>query len=345
MKMKKMTAILAASIMLISLAGCGGSGQQSDQKNTSSQSASAAAEASSAKASGEKKTIGVSLYTTGDVFDRILYEAMLEYADEHKDELELMVLNAQANVNTQLSEVEQLINSGCDSIVFWPGDVDGCSPASLQINESGIPLVCVNTSTTEGEYVYVGSDDYESGYLQGKWLAENLPENATYCYLMGPIGHSAQIGRKKGCEDALKERTDVKLLAEMTGEWDRGKGMNITDDWLKAHPDVTAIVCQNDNMALGAVESVRTANKLDDVIVVGTDATEEACAAIKSGDMEMSVYQNAHDQGYNCIDVALQLANGTYNGEDYIIPYETVTPDNVDEFIEMYKSMNSESDS
>lgn len=317
--------MLSSALMLGTMAACGNTGNAGAGKED------------------DKLLIGVSLYTTGDVFDRILYEAMCEYAEENKDKMELMVLNAQANVNTQLSEVEQLINSGCDAIVMWPGDVDGCSPATLQINQANIPLVCVNTSTTQGEYVYVGSNDYESGSLQGEWLAENLPENATYCYLMGPIGHSAQIGRKQGVEDALKKRPDVKKLAEMTGEWDRAKGMNITDDWLKAYPDVTAIVAQNDNMALGAVEAVRTANKQDNIIVVGTDATEEACASIKSNKLKMSVYQNAHDQGYNCIKVACGLVDGSHNGEDYIIPYETVTDENVDEYIKMYETMNSNS--
>lgn len=331
--MKKLVALLLAGVMTLSMVACGGAEEKAEEP------AATEAEAGEEKASGEKILIGVSLYTTGDVFDRVLYEAMLEYAEENSDKVELMVLNAQSNVSTQLSEVEQLINSGCDAIVFWPGDVDGCSPATHQINEAGIPLVCVNTRTTEGEFVYVGSDDYESGYMQGEWLAENLPENATYCYLMGPIGHSAQIGRKQGVEDALKDRTDVKMLAEMTGEWDRAKGMNITDDWLKAHPDVTAIVSQNDNMALGAVEAVRTANKLDEIIVVGVDATEEACASIKTGDLKMSVYQNAHDQGYYAIDVAAGLVDGTFDGEDYIIPYVPVTPDNVDEYIDMYESM------
>lgn len=334
-KMKKLVVLLLTGMMTCSMAACGGTEEKAES------STDAAAVQNDEKTDGEKMLIGVSLYTTGDVFDRILYEAMLEYADENSDKMELMVLNAQANVNTQLSEVEQLVNSGCDAIVMWPGDVDGCSPAALQVNEAGIPLVCVNTSTTEGEYVYVGSDDYESGYMQGGWLAENLPENATYCYLMGPIGHSGQIGRKKGVEDALEERTDVTMLAEMTGEWDRAKGMNITDDWLKAHPDVTAIVSQNDNMALGAVEAVRTANKQDDVIVVGTDATAEACASIAAGDLEMSVYQNAHDQGYNCIRVACGLVDGTLHGEDYLIPYVPVTQDNVEEYIAMYEDMES----
>ena len=327
--MKKSIVMLILGIMVCSMTACGGN-------NGSEDSGEKAAD------NGDKKIIGVSLYNTGDVFDRILYEAMQEYANEHSNEIELMVLNAQANVNTQLSEVEQLINSGCDAIVMWPGDVDGCSPAAIQINEADIPLVCVNSRTTEGEYTYVGSDDYESGYLQGEWLAENLPENAVYCYLMGPIGHSAQIGRKEGMQDALSKRPDVTMLAEMTAEWDRAKGMNLTDDWLKTYPDVTAIVSQNDNMALGAVEAVRTAGRLEDVIIVGTDATEEACASIVSGDLEMSVYQNAYDQGYHSIEVAQSLAEGTYDGEDFLIPYETVTKDNVEEYVTMYEEMGSE---
>lgn len=92
-------------------------------------------------------------------------------------------------------------------------------------------------------------------------------------------------------------------------------------------------------MALGIVETLRTANKLDDVIVVGTDATEEACQSIKRGDLSMSVYQNAYDQGNKSAEVALKTALGEWSGEDYEIPFEAVDSSNVDEYLAVYESM------
>lgn len=289
--------------------------------------------------SKEKVFVGATFGNIGDVFDRLLYEAMLRYVDENSDILEFQMVNATGDVNLQLSQAEQLINNGIDVMIMWAQDAEGATPAVEMANAKGIPVVCVNTQTAGGDFVYVGSDDYVSGVIQGEWLAENLPENATYCYFMGPMGHTAQIGRKAGVEDVLAEkRPDVKMLAEMPADWQRDKAMNIADDWLKAYPDVTAFVSQNDNMALGIVEALRTANRMDDIIVTGTDATEEACDSIKSGELAMSVFQNADAQGYKAVEVAVKLALGEWDEGDFDIPYEMVDSSNVDQYIEMYKS-------
>lgn len=325
---KKWFVLLAMFVIALIATACSGGGASSSNGGDKSQPADS---------SKEKILIGFSLQNTGDVFDRILYEGAMEYEKEHSDEVELQVLNAQGDVNVQLTNVDQLINSKVKAIVLWPRDVDALIPAVEAANEAGIPVVCVNTKTNGGEYTYVGSDDYQAGIIQGEWLAENLPENAKFCYLMGPIGHSGQIGRKKGLNEVLAEkRPDVEMLAEQTAEWDRAKAMNITDDWLKSFPDVTAIVSQNDNMALGAIEAVRTADKLDSIIVTGTDATEEACNSIKAGDLSMSVFQNARNQGYYSIDVALGLAKGAYQDGDMDIPFEAVDAGNVETYLEQY---------
>ncbi len=326
--------LLALMILTVMVQGCGNA-TGGVAKDAGSDAPKASGEASS----GAKKIkIGMSLGAIGDVFDRLLYEGVLQYAEENKDTIDLMVLDAKGDVNTQLSNVEQLINSKVDAILLWPYEKDPLTVAVEMANEKSIPVVCVNTSTSGGEYTYVGSDDIESGNIQGEWLAENLPQNATYVYIMGPMGHSAQIGRKVGVEEILSQkRPDVKMVAEQSGAWDRAKGLSITEDYLKAYPDITAIVCQNDNMALGALEALRTTNKIGEIMVVGTDATEEACEKIKIGELDMSVFQNAFGQGYKGLEVALKCATGEWKDGDFIIPYEEVDKTNVDEFIKKYE--------
>ena len=115
--------------------------------------------------------------------------------------------------------------------------------------------------------------------------------------------------------------------------------MDIANDWMKAFPDVTAFVSQNDNMALGIIEALRSANKLEDILVVGTDATEEACASIKDGELAMSVYQNAWEQGNKSAEIAYKTALGEWDGSDYEIPFEAVDASNVDEYIALYESL------
>jgi inositol transport system substrate-binding protein len=329
--------IMVIALAAIVLSGCTQNEAKGQAKETKVEEAAASKEAVTEET--RKVKVGVSLGYVSDAFDALLYKGMMDYAEENKDTLEVMVLDAKGDANTQISNVEQLLISKIDSLLLWACEKDPLTVAVEDANQKNIPVICVNTSTSGGKFTYVGSDDVESGIIQGEWLADNLPENATYCYIMGPIGHSAQIGRKEGLEQVLSERRpDVKMLSEQSGLWDRAKGLAITEDYLKSFPDVTAIVAQNDNMALGTVEALRTANKLGKIIVAGTDATEEACMKIKAGELDMSVFQNAYEQGYRGLDVAYKTAKGEWKEGDLIIPYEKVDKTNVDEYIKRYQA-------
>jgi len=335
--MKKTTIFILLAIMLAFIAaGCAPSA--SEPSSEPPKASESTAQTESATASEKKIVIGVSLGTVQDVFDRVLLTGINQFLDENKDKVETIVSEAKGDENTQLTNVDQLINSKVDILLLWPLAQDSLSSAVLKANEAGIPVVCVNTFTNEGEFVYVGSDDVDAGIIQGNWLIENIPQNAKYCYLVGPPGHSAQLGRRKGLEQTfIKERPDVTKLAEQIGEWKREKALSITEDWIKAFPDMNVIVSQNDNMILGSIEAARTVGKLKDIITVGVDATEEACIKIKEGELTMSVFQNAKLQGYKSMEVCLQIAQKTWNGGDkLIIPFEAVDKSNVDKYIEFY---------
>lgn len=331
---KQICTILAVLLCAVMFLSACGSNSSTPAPSTS------VPDGSTSETPAGKIKIGASFGSSGDVFDRILYEGMQQFMDENESKVDFQMLNALGDTNVQLTNVDQLIASGIDVLILWPYDVNALTPAVEKANEKGIPVVCVNTKTTGGEFVYVGSDDVSAGRIQGEWLAENLPENASYCYFMGPIGHSGQIGRKQGLEEVLAEkRPDVTKLAEQTGNWQRDKAMDIANDWMKSFPEVTAFVSQNDNMALGIIEALRSANKMDDIIVVGTDATEEACGSIKNDELAMSVYQNAWEQGSKSAEIAYKTALGEWDGTDYEIPFEAVDAANVDEYIAMYESM------
>ena len=331
---------LAIILVICLFAGCGSSTEGSKDTESSVSSEAVSVEESEnveEKKDGETIKIGVALANIGDVFDRALYEGMMSVEEKYGDKIELLVLDAKGDVSTQIANMEQLINSKMDVIVLWPNEKDALSVGVQTANDANIPVICVNTFTSGGEFIYVGSDDVDAGRIQGEWMAENFPENATYCYIMGPIGHSGQIGRKQGLEEVLAEkRPDIKLLAEQTGLWDRAKGLSLAEDYLKSYPEVTAFASQNDNMALGIVEALRTVDKIGEVMVLGTDGSEEACVKIKEGEMSMSVFQNARLQGSESIEVALGVAEGTWSGEDLIIPFEAIDASNVDQYLEMY---------
>lgn len=182
----------------------------------------------------------------------------------------------------------------------------------------------------------MGSENIESGEMQGEYLAKTLPENAKVLYMMGTAGNSPTIDRQQGLHDALEAagRTDVEFLAEKDADFDKAEGMQLMEDWIQSFPEFDAVIAANDQMALGAMEALKGADRLEGVQVVGVDGVDEALTAIKAGEMAMTAFQNCDAQAKACIEVLDKLASGEKVTEDVLVPYEVVTADNVDEYLE-----------
>lgn len=179
----------------------------------------------------------------------------------------------------------------------------------------------------------MGANDNESAELQADYLAEILPENAKCVILLGILGHSGQILRSQGIEKLYELRPDVEILAEESGEWSTEKGMTITENLLQKYPDLDAVISQNDNMALGAIEAIAGVGKTGEIFVVGVDAIPDALQAVKDGTMTMTVLNDGPAMGQTMYEVITKLIAGEEVEKEYIIPYKAVTPENVDEYL------------
>ena len=126
----------------------------------------------------------------------------------------------------------------------------------------------------------------------------------------------------------------IEVLQEQTANWKRAEALSLAEDWLTAYQDLDAIICQNDDMAMGALEAVEAAGRKDSIIVIGIDAIEDALAAVKEGRLDCTVFQDAAGQGATSLDVALACAKeGKIKTDDVMIPFVLVVKDNVDDFI------------
>src|SRR5207237_1080633 len=125
-------------------------------------------------------------------------------------------------------------------------------------------------------------------------------------YLQGSLGlyHSGE--RLKGFMDALN-RPDVKVLATQTGDYDRAQGMKVTEDWIQSFPKFDGLIAGNDQMALGAIQALKSADRLKGVLVSGIDGTPDALKAIEAGDMAQSIFQNAKGQAKAAFEVVEDL--------------------------------------
>jgi inositol transport system substrate-binding protein len=172
--------------------------------------------------------------------------------------------------------------------------------------------------------------------MEAEELAKALNGKGNIVILDGPIGQSAQIERKEGIFNVLKKYPDIKVLAEKTANWSRAEGLSLMENWLQAYSGkINGVIGENDEMALGALKALQ--EKKIKIPVVGVDGVKDAVSAVKSGDMTATVYQNAIAQGKKSLDVAVEAAQGKQVEKVYDIPFELVTKENADKYLELYK--------
>jgi len=336
MKKKWISTLLCMTMLATLLVGCAQTETPATTAAVATTAAAATTEAAAeTTAAPEAKTykIGVAMKQNADTFVQKISDAITARGEELPD-VEILMQDAEGDVATQLSQVEAFITQGVDAIILNAMDAEGLNPAVEMCIEAGIPLVECNTLTTNENYTcYVGSDDVDAGIIQGNFLKGVLPEEAKVCIMYGPIGQSPQIKRIEGLTASLLDGSKIEVLQDQTANWKREEALALAEDWLTRYPDLDAIICQNDDMAMGALQAVQSAGRQDSVIVVGIDAIEDALQAVKDGTLACTVFQDASGQGSTAVDVALKLAKGETVEKSVMIPFQLVTTDNVADFM------------
>ncbi|MBB2971920.1 sugar ABC transporter substrate-binding protein [Mesorhizobium sp. RMAD-H1] len=285
------------------------------------------------------ENIGVSMALFDDNFLTVLRNGMQDYA-KTKDGVNLQVEDAQNDVSKQLSQIQNFIAQGVDAIVVNPVDTDATPKMTKLAVEAGVPLVYVNRMPADKELPekvsFVGSNEVDSGTLQMKEVCRLMGGKGDIVVLMGELSNQAARQRTQDIEDviATDECKDIKILDKQTGNWQRTLGTDLVTNWISAGLKPNAIVSNNDEMAIGAIQALKASGiSTKDVIVAGIDATQDALAAMKAGDLRVTVFQNAAAQGSGAIDTALKLAKGEKVESMVWVPFELVTPENMDQYM------------
>ncbi|KHF40905.1 sugar ABC transporter substrate-binding protein [Halalkalibacter okhensis] len=322
MKLRKTILAFVGVIMLLFLTACGSGNEASSEIET--------------EGSGDKKTIGVSISNL-DEFLTYMQDAMKEESENHPD-FEFIYSDAQNDSARQMDQIENFITRQVDAIVINPVDTTAAVDIINMVNNAGIPIIVANRTFdgVEEATAYVGSESIQSGLLQMEEVAELLGGEGNIAIMEGELGHEAQIKRTEGNVQIIDEHDGLKVVHQNTAKFDRSEGMRLMENWLNSGTQIDAIVSNNDEMALGAILALEAAGKLDKVLVAGIDATPAALEAMKAGKLSVTVFQDAKGQGANSIIAAVKAANGE-EVEDVLVPYQLVTPDNVDEYVAKYE--------
>lgn len=241
----------------------------------------------------------------------------------------------------QIDQTNAFLAKGVDAMIIVPSDSEAIVPAITAANGANVPVICLGIKANGGDFIFVGSDSYQAGIMQGEYMAEMLPENAQILYCAGTAGLEHSALRRDGFKDALAEagRDDVVILADQDCDYVKDEAMKTCDAWIQTYSDgqggVTfdAIVCANDQMALGCMESLKGAGIADGTILIsGVDGTDEAIAAVAEGKMAQTVLQDAPGQAQAAYEVLQKFRAGETVDGDVDVPFVSITADNVADF-------------
>lgn len=286
------------------------------------------------------ENIGVSMALFDDNFLTVLRNGMSDYAAS-QDGVTLQIEDAQNDVGKQLNQIQNFIAAGVDAIVVNPVDTDATVAMSEAAAAAGIPLVYVNrqpvnVDTLPEKQAFVASNELESGTLQTQEICRLLKEagktEAKAVVMMGELSNQAARVRTQDIKDviATPECSFITVVEEQTANWSRTQGADLMTNWLSAGVQFDAVIANNDEMAIGAIQSLKAAGlDMGTMIVGGIDATQDALAAMAAGDLDVTVFQNAAGQGQGAVDAALKLARGEAVEKKVYIPFELVTPANL----------------
>jgi inositol transport system substrate-binding protein len=285
------------------------------------------------------ETVGVSIAKFDDNFLTVLRNGMSDYA-KTLNGVSLQIEDAQNDVSKQQSQIQNFIASKVDAIVVNPVDTDATAAMSKLAADAGIPLVYVNrqpvnVDTLPEKQAFVASNEQESGTLQTKEVCRILGGKGKAVVIMGELSNQAARMRTQDIHDVIKtdECKGIQIVEEQTGNWDRTQGSDLMANWLSSGVEFDAVISNNDEMAIGAIQALKAAGKdMKSVVVGGIDATQDALAAMQAGDLDVTVFQDAAGQGKGSIDAALKLAKGEKIEKKVYIPFQLVTPENVKDF-------------
>ncbi|MFQ8433902.1 sugar ABC transporter substrate-binding protein [Amaricoccus sp. W119] len=291
----------------------------------------------------QAQMIGVTIAEFNDNFLTLLRNGMSEYAAEHG--VELIVEDAQRDIGKQLSQIQNFVASGAQAIIVNAVDTDATVAMTQAAEQAGVPLVYVNyqpinVDTLPDNQAFVASDERESGTLQTQEVCRQLREagkedGAEVLVLMGELSSYSSRQRTEDIREviATPECSFMTITEEQTANWQRAQALDIMTNWLSGGIEYDAVIANNDEMALGAIQAMQSAGvAMDEKVVAGIDATQDGLAAMSAGALDVTVYQDAKGQGQGSIETALKLINGEEVEQKVYIPFELVTPANMDDY-------------
>lgn len=283
------------------------------------------------------ENIGVAMASFDDNFMTIVREAMANEAAKN-DSIEIQFEDARTDIGKQIDQVQNFVAQGVDAIIVHPVDMSATPRMTKLATKAGIPLVYVNRKPSEetlpDKVVFVGSEEVVAGRLQAEEIAKKIGGKGNIAIMLGELSSDGTHGRTKGVKEVLAKYPDITVVEEQTAEWQRSEAIDLMNNWIVSGTKIDAVAANNDEMALGALLAMKQAGiSADEIAVAGVDATPDALASMKAGELFVTVFQDAEGQGAGAVQAAEKLIKGEKVDQFVWVPFKLVTQENLDQFM------------
>lgn len=339
---KKFLAVALAATMVFGLVGCGGSSQSSDNSTKANNETQATEEFNPDKVE-DSKTIedirkelgdevkvasGLKLGAIAKSFSNEFWRNFKNGYEQSAKVIKKAGVDVSIKVDGTTDEgdeigqqtmTDNLVNQGYDALMLSPISDSNLTSSVDNAKNKKIPTVNVNDGLISAADYFVGPDAYQNGELAAEWVSKELGDKGDVAIVVGMAKAFAARERTAGFKGWIKDNNSgLNVVAEQNADWDRQKAKELASTWIQQKPDLKAIFCNNDDMALGVVEAVEEAKA--DILVVGVDGIGEAYDSIKAGKLDATV----DSFGYYMSQVATEVTLRILEGQD--IPRVVHTP-------------------
>ena len=244
---------------------------------------------------GSDFKLGATIRSLDNVYWQSLsdgYEAMAQKLTDAgvATTIDIQAPMGESDTEGQLANMKDQVRQGVDLIMASPISTSNCTEAVENAHSDNIPTIAVNNEFN-GADMFIGPNSYDEGVVAADWAEENIGEGQC-AIIMGLAGTDVVKNRTNGFTERLEELgSSIEVVDSQNADWDRNTAKDVAATMMKTYPDLKIICCNNDVMAMGAVEAVKESGKVlnQDVYVIGMDGTDEAYESIRQGELSATV--------------------------------------------------------
>ncbi len=284
-------------------------------------------------AAGARPRVALVMKSLANDFFATMAQGATHHQAEHAADYELLVsgIKNETDLNEQVNLVEQAVAQGAAAIVIAPADSKALVPALKRAQDRGVVIVNID-NRLDAEVVrqagltaaFVGPDNREGARRVGLALAAKLTAGDEVAIIEGVTTAYNGQQRRAGFEDAM-QAAGLKIVAVQSGAWEMDKANGVAANLLSAHPGLKALLCANDNMAIGAAAAVAAAGRSRAVLVAGFDDIAAIRPLLADGRVLATADQHADLLAVSGIELALQALKDGKPGADRATTVDLVT--------------------